>query len=286
MKTPAALAALALAWSPMAAETDPDLPQASEVLTGITVADDHPMGAYDRDSFAPSGWIDATGNGCTTREDILARDLDDETLQINGCTVEYGQTIGAYSGGPIEHVQGASEVDIEHLVAVGQAWSNGAHAWDDETRQTFYQDQDNLIAVSSTQNQAKGAQDATAYLPPNQGVYCEYAAATVYVKDKYSLAMNPAEHEFIADLLADPECAETPAAPAQALYTSDWQSHPSSPAIKFDGLPPQIITGLAVIAAAALAILVFSRKARRFTFRIGKRYTRRAVRKAIRALTR
>lgn len=290
MNTPATLAALALALAPASTDENPTPPPAIEVLADITVAEDHPMDNYDRDTFAPTGWIDTTGNGCTTREDVLARDLDNETLQIDGCTVEYGQTIGAYSGEPIEHVQGASEVDIEHVVAVGQAWRNGAHTWDETTRQTFYQDQENLIAVSAPENQTKGAKDATEYMPPNQGTYCEYAAATVYIKGKYDLAMNPAEHEFIADLLTDPECTDTPAAPAQAIYTSDWQSQPSTsqppnaaPALADQ--PSQLNIWVTVITAGIALILILSPKARKFTFRTIKRYTRRAFRKGLRAIT-
>ena len=224
MKIPAALAALGLVITPAAADTEERL--ALEVLAEATIAEDHSMDGYDRDTFAPSGWVDANNSGCTTREDILARDLED--IQLDGCTVEYGQTIGAYSGEPIEHIQGESQVDIEHVVAVGQAWRNGAYAWDEETMQAFYQDPDNLIAVSSSENRSKGDRDTTGYMPPNQGAYCTFTAAKVYVKDKYGLAMNPEEHAFITDVLEDPECEGTPAAPAQAIYTDDWSAAPTA----------------------------------------------------------
>src|SRR5690625_2259699 len=186
MKIPTALAALALAVTPAAVEANQEAPLAIEVLAELTVTEDHPMDEYNRDDFAPNGWIDTTGNGCTTREDILARDLDDETLKSTGCTVEYGQTIGAYSGEPIEHVQGASEVDIEHVVAVGQAWRNGAHTWDETTRQTFYQDQENLIAVSASENQAKGSKDASEYRSEERrvGKECRRQRSATYTKER------------------------------------------------------------------------------------------------------
>lgn len=288
MKIPAALATLGLVITPAAADTAEER-LALDVLAEITIAEDHPMDGYDRDTFAPSGWEDANDTGCTTREDILARDLED--TQIDGCTVEYGQTIGAYSGEPIEHVQGSSEVDIEHVVAAGQAWRNGAHAWDEETLQAFYQDEENLIAVSSTENQAKGDRDVTEYMPPNQGAYCTFTAATVYIKDKYDLAMNPEEHAFITDVLEDPECDGTPAAPAQAIYTDDWDTTPTadqnttdtSLASIINDTNPLLLAGIIALAILALAILAFSPRARRMLTRSVKRNARRNARRGVRS---
>lgn len=291
MKIPAALATLGLVITPAAADTAEER-LALDVLAEITIAEDHPMDGYDRDTFAPSGWEDANGTGCTTREDILARDLED--TQIDGCTVEYGQTIGAYSGEPIEHVQGSSEVDIEHVVAAGQAWRNGAHAWDEETLQAFYQDEENLIAVSSTENQAKGDRDVTEYMPPNQGAYCTFTAAKVYIKDKYDLAMNPEEHAFITDVLEDPECDGTPAAPAQAIYTDDWDTTPTAGqnnttetenplAGIFTDTNPLIPIGLILAGILALAALALFPGARRMLTRSIKRNARRTARNAFRS---
>lgn len=268
MKIAAALTALGLAITPAAADTT-DEPLALDVLAQIDIIEDHPMDGYDRDAFAPSDWIDANGSGCTTREDILARDLED--TQLDGCTVEYGHTIGAYSGEPIEHIHGESQVDIEHVVAVGQAWRNGAHAWDEETMQAFYQDEENLIAVSSTENQTKGDRDVTEYRPPNQGAHCTFTAAKVYIKDKYDLAMNPEEHAFITDVLEDPECEGTPAAPAQAIYTDDWDTN------------PLLLAGIIAAALLALAVLAFSPRARRMLTRSVKRNARRNARRGVRS---
>ncbi|MGP9587226.1 GmrSD restriction endonuclease domain-containing protein [Micrococcaceae sp. AOP34-BR2-30] len=288
MKILAALTALGLVITPAA--TDPTEERlALDVLTEIAISEDHPMDDYDRDAFAPSGWVDATGSGCTTREDILARDLDN--THIEGCTVEYGQTIGAYSGEPIEHVQGSSEVDIEHVVAVGQAWRNGAHSWDEESKRLFYQDPENLIAVSSTENRSKGDRDATEYMPPNQGAYCAFTAATVYIKDKYSLSMNPEEHAFITDVLEDPECETTPAAPAQAIYTSDWDASPEQNNTRdterslseiVDDTSPLILIGLILASALLITTLALSPSARRMLTRTIKNSTQRKARSAVR----
>lgn len=294
MKTKtAALATVSLVLIPasaaQAAETDQR--PALDVLDEITVAEDHHMDDYDRDAFAPDGWVDANGTGCTTREDILARDLDEDTLSLDGCTVEYGTTTGAYSAAEIEHAQGDSQVDIEHVVAIGQAHRNGAHEWDEDTMEEFYQDPENLIAASSSENQSKGARDVTEYMPPNQGAYCEFAAATVYIKDKYDLAMNPDEHTVISDVLQDPECENTPAAPAQALYTSDWDAEPTATNTNTDNpisdllenTNPWILAGIAALVLIVIATLIASPRARRSLGRAAKRSARRAARRGTRS---
>lgn len=290
MKLLTALAAITLTATPTA-ETEP--PAALDVLENITIAEDHPMDGYDRETqFAPSGWTDTTGNGCTTREDILARDLDQNTIVTDDCTVEYGQITDAYSGTTIEHNNGSSQVDIEHVVAVGQAWRNGAHAWDNDTRQQFYQDQENLIAVSASENQAKGSKDASEYLPEDQSSYCQFAASTVYIKDKYDLNMNPAEHQTLEGILTTPECKDAQAAPAQSIYTTDWRT-PSTAAPAEDNqntltslpnLPPLALAGLIAVLALILTVLVTSRKARKGATRILKRQAKRSIRKGLRSL--
>lgn len=278
----------ALTAAPAAAATDTAERLAVDVLDTIEVQEDHPGDDYDRDSYAPSGWIDANQSGCTTREDILARDLDPETLSVDGCTVTYGTTTGAFSGEEIEHVQGASNIDIDHLVAISQAERNGAHAWDAETRQEFYQDPDNLLAVSSSENQSKSDRDASEYLPPNQGAYCAYAAGITFVKDKWELTMNPAEHGVISDILTDPECEGTPAAPAQALYTEDWTEAPEAANGSANPLEdltdeitgnPLIITGIVAALAALIALLVIFPKLRRTITRSARRSVTRRVRR-------
>lgn len=280
------LLAPAAAVTPAAAQTQ-ETP-ALEVLERIEVREDHSDEDYDRESYAPSGWVDANGSGCTTREDILARDLDPETISVDGCTVEYGSTTGAFSGEEIEHIQGASAVDVDHLIAISQAHRNGAYAWDDETKQEFYQDPDNLIAVSSSENQSKSDRDASEYLPPNQGAYCAYAGATIFVKEKWSLSMNPAEHEVITDILNDPECEGTPAAPAQALYTEDWTEAPDAATgtgNPFDDVldeitgNPLIIAGIVAALAAVITLLIIFPKLRRSIFRGARRSVKRSVRR-------
>ena len=150
-------------------ESSQDYRPAVEVLDALEVVEDVDMDDYDRPARFGGEWTDVDGTGCTTREDILIRDLDPETISVDGdCRVEYGEATDPYTAENMEHVLGQSEVDIEHVVAAGQAWRNGADEWDDETREAFYQDKDNLVAVSSSANQSKSDSDVAEWLPENQ----------------------------------------------------------------------------------------------------------------------
>lgn len=232
---------------------------------------------YDRDEFAPSDWIDADGTGCDTHEDVRMRDFDPDTIVVDGdCRVLFGEMQGPYLGERIEYNRyGNRDVDTEHVVAVAQAWRNGAYDWDEETKQEFYQDKDNLVMVDESENGTKSSDDITSYLPPNQGVHCEFAATKVFVKDKYDLAMNQDEYGLIQGILNDPECDGTPAAPAQAMVTSDWESAPEAgsntggdsalPDFVEDQEPGfwAIAGGIALVVLIAVARMFFRPKRRR-----------------------
>lgn len=212
--------------------TDQDHRPAIEVLEDLEVAEDGHMDGYDRPERFGGEWTDFDGTGCTTREDILIRDLDPETISVDGdCGVEYGEATDPYTGQNMEHVLGDTDVDIEHVVAAGNAWRSGADEWDDETRREFYQDKDNLVAVSSAANQAKGDDDVAQPngLPENQALYCDFVGTQAFVKDKWGLAVNPAEHAAMERILSTGDCEDTLAAPAESLMHGE-QSEPTSEA--------------------------------------------------------
>lgn len=193
---------------------------ALDVLERIDIAPDGTMDTYERSDWG-SSWTDADGTGCDTRNDILARDLDPDTLSVrDDCAVEYGEGLDPYSGEPMEHILGESQIDIEHVVAVGQAHRDGGADWTEQQKRDFYQDKENLLAVSASENRSKGSRDASEYMPPNQGIYCEFVGTKIYVKDKYGLTMNQQEHDVINDVLSTPECDRAAAAPAQAMTGS------------------------------------------------------------------
>lgn len=299
------LVATTLATAPTAAATSQDQQprEAIDVLQSIEVADDGSMDGYDRDTDFGGEWTDTDGNGCDTRDDIMARDLDDETLEIgaDGCSVEAGSTTGAYTGETIETTGDGTSIHIEHVVAAGQAWRNGADDWSQEKRKSFYQDPANLMIADAGENMSKSDEDVTEYMPPNAAAHCQFVGTTVYVKAKYDLAMNPDEHQMIAEVLDDPACEGTPAAPAASLYSEGWETA-EAPAAGGDEQSPVaagadnitgggslsgVLTNPAVlgIGAAVLVVLgalLFFSGGRRLLSRTLKTTARRTVRSALR----
>src|SRR5699024_5361087 len=142
--------------------------------------------------------------------------------EADDCRLIFGTATDPFSGQFIEHDRDAEDFgrtpfDIDHIVPIGEAHRSGAADWDDQTRQEFYQDKDNLLAVDAAQNRAKSDADVNNYLPPNQALYCDYVATHVYIKDKYDLTMDQAEYDVAASVLADDECHNTVAQPAVAM---------------------------------------------------------------------
>jgi hypothetical protein len=174
-------------------------------LAGLPVKGRAPKTGYERDLFG-SGWGDPDRNGCDTRNDVLARDLTGETFKpgTRDCVVAAGTLADPYSGTAIEFVrgQGTSEaVQIDHVVAVSDAWQKGAQAWDDGARVAFYNDPLNLLAVDGPLNGQKGDGDAATWLPPNRGFRCAYVARQIAVKTSYDLWVTAAERDAMARIL-------------------------------------------------------------------------------------
>jgi hypothetical protein len=162
-----------------------------------------PKTGYSRDEFGPP-WTDDVnvpggGNGCYTRDDILRRDLTDVISQ--GCIVLSGTLHDPYTGTTISFHRGSPSVQIDHLVALEDAWQTGAQQLDLQTRQNFANDPANLQATDGPTNQQKGDGDAATWLPPSKAYRCTYVARQVDVKALYGLWVTPAEHDAIAKLL-------------------------------------------------------------------------------------
>ena len=109
------------------------------------------------------------------------------------CETESGTLTDPYSGHPIDFVRGATSVDIDHVVALDDAWVTGAFAWNDDTKVGFANDPLNLLAVDYSLNRQKGSGDAATWLPPLKSYRCAYVARQIAVKAKYRLWVKPAE---------------------------------------------------------------------------------------------
>jgi hypothetical protein len=166
-------------------------------LAALPVKGRAPRTGYERELFGQA-WADVDRNGCDTRNDVLARDLAERTVKpgTNGCVVLAGTLQDPYGGDVVRFVRGAatsSDVQIDHVVALSDAWQKGAQAWDPATREAFANDPANLLAVDGDLNQAKGASDAATWLPPHRPYRCRYVMRQVDVKAAYGLWVTRAE---------------------------------------------------------------------------------------------
>ncbi len=157
-------------------------------------------------------------NGCDTRNDVLRRDLAGTTLKpgTHGCVVLTGTLVDPYTGGRIAFVRGqgtSQAVQVDHVVALADAWQKGAQTWDEETRERFANDPLNLLAVDGPTNASKGMGDTATWLPPARGFRCAYVARQVAVKRSYDLWVTRAERDAMRRVLAT--CPDEPL-PARA----------------------------------------------------------------------
>ena len=179
---------------------------AAAALATLPVKGRAPKTGYDRDQFGQA-WADVDRNGCDTRNDILKRDLESETFKpgTRDCVVLTGTLNDPYTGKTIafKRGQGTSEaVQIDHVIALSDAWQKGAQQLSPEARKSLGNDPLNLMAVDGRTNQGKGDGDAATWLPPVRSYRCTYVARQVAVKAKYRLWVTQAEHDAIAGILA------------------------------------------------------------------------------------
>ncbi|MER6424897.1 HNH endonuclease family protein [Streptomyces sp. NPDC001137] len=167
----------------------------------LTVKGRAPKTGYSRDRFG-AAWADTDSNSCDTRDDILKRDLDDVKFTGGTCKVSYGVLESdPYSGQKVTYRRGRSLVDIDHLVALSDAWQKGAKYWNASKRIALANDPLNLLAVDASANRSKGDGDTATWVPPNKAYRCTYVAAQVAVKKKYGLWVTAAEKSAMEKVL-------------------------------------------------------------------------------------
>ena len=187
-----------------AAEQQPGL--ATAVLETLPVKGRAPKTGYTRDQFGQA-WADVNRNGCDTRNDILKRDLTDVVYKpgTRNCVVASGTLVDRYSGEVINFVRGnvsSMEVQIDHVVALSNAWQTGAFKLTADQRKALANDPLNLFAVKGSLNQQKSDGDAATWLPPLKSFRCTYVAQQIAVKAKYSLWVVPPEKIAMVAILA------------------------------------------------------------------------------------
>ncbi len=160
---------------------------------------------YRRDEFGPA-WADVDGNGCRTRDDILARDLTKVKTE-DGCKVLSGVLKDPYTGKTIKFTFGektSQAVQIDHIVSLSGAWKGGAYKWDDERREQFANDPANLLSVSGAVNASKSDKGPAKWMPRNagnRGFDCEYAIRHTHILANYGLTAPSADIEMLRGTL-------------------------------------------------------------------------------------
>jgi len=178
--------------------------RADDVLATIAVKGRGPKTGYSRLEFG-SRWADVDRNGCDTRDDVLNRDLVAKEWRpgTRGCVVIAGVLHDPYTGERLAFTKAdAAAVQIDHVVALSDAWQKGAAQWDAPRRRAFANDPLNLLAVDGPTNERKGDGDAATWLPPQRSYRCRFVARQVAVKAKWHLSVTPAEHDAIERVLA------------------------------------------------------------------------------------
>ena len=205
---------------------------ALEQLESIQIKGRAPKTGYDRDQFGPA-WADVDHNGCDTRNDILARDLTAVVYKdgTKECVVASGTFADPYTGTTISFVRGnttSTAVQIDHIVALSDAWQKGAQQLSAEERRQLANDPLNLMAADGPANGSKSDSDAASWLPQNKSFRCAYVARQTAVKAGYSLWMTQAEHDAIAAVLAS--CPDEPVPTADALPAAGVAAEAAPPA--------------------------------------------------------
>jgi DNA uptake protein ComE-like DNA-binding protein len=188
---------------------------------------------YDRALFPH--WLDVNGTGCTTRQDMLfATVIGFPQVDVfDRCVIVEGDWYSVYDG--ITHAGQPGDLDVDHVVALAEAWDSGAWAWSDTTRRRFANDPDNLLVVTASSNRSKADRDVGEWRPVRRDAWCLTATITVRVKVRYGLTADEREAQALTDMLAtcdEPGTLTTPVpatvvSPAPPVATTPTTSTPT-----------------------------------------------------------
>ncbi|NEC09302.1 HNH endonuclease family protein [Streptomyces sp. SID7909] len=177
--------------TPIAAST------ARTYLSELTVKAEGSSSGYSRDKFPH--WITQSG-ACDTREVVLKRD-GTNVSQNSSCAATSGSWYSEYDGATWT---ASSDVDIDHMVPLAEAWRSGASSWTNAQRQAYANDltRPQLIAVTDNVNQSKGDKDPASWMPPRAAYKCTYVRAWIHVKHYYNLSVDSAEKSALQSALS------------------------------------------------------------------------------------
>ncbi|CAN1536759.1 Domain of unknown function DUF1524 [Mycobacteriaceae bacterium] len=209
---PTSISALPSSALPTPAPTAPGDPArfdtAREQLKRLEVRGWDRTSDFKRSQFGKA-WSDDVNvefghNGCNTRDDILRRDLKNLVVRPRTCYAQTGTLVDPYTGETIAFTRGpdtSNAVEIDHVVALADAWYKGARSWDPQRRLDFANDPRNLLAVSPKANFDKAFRDAASWLPPNEAFRCDFVARQIEVKTAYGLWLAAKEKKAMEAVL-------------------------------------------------------------------------------------
>lgn len=217
--------------TPSVTAAKPGQDTALAILAALPIKGRAPKTGYDRALFGQA-WADVDRNGCDTRNDILQRDLQAESFKpgTRDCVILTGTLHDPYTGRDIAFKRGqttSAEVQIDHVVALSDAWQKGAQQISTTDRERLANDPLNLLAVDGPANQQKSDGDAATWLPANKPFRCQYVARQVAVKHNYRLWVTQAEHDAIAGILSGCKGQKVPAAASPDM---NWEPKGAVPA--------------------------------------------------------
>lgn len=197
-----ALVVLSVAVVMRIADGSDDAPPAVVgTVEDLLIAPESPDTGYDRALF--DHWIDEDGDGCNTREEVLiAESTSPAQVDPFGCRVLAGDWVSTYDGYTTDD---PAELEVDHVVALAEAWRSGASRWSDERRRAFANDLTEagaLQAVTAAMNRSKADKDPAEWQPPNRAAWCDFARAWVRVKLRWALSADPAEQRALLNMLS------------------------------------------------------------------------------------
>jgi hypothetical protein len=189
------VAAATVSPEPKQTETATQKPAAEltalqELISQLVVAAEQGAG-YDRDLFRH--WIDADGDGCNTRREVLIAEAKIQPNVAGDCDLIGGEWYSVYDQ---VTTTDPSDFDVDHFIPLKEAWDSGAYAWSSDKRKEFANDLGfggSLIAVTASSNRSKSDRDPTDWLPVNIGYHCSYVTTWVKVKIRWGLTVDSAE---------------------------------------------------------------------------------------------
>ncbi len=178
---------------------------APELLQLVSLSPEANSSTYKRDAF--KHWVDADGDGCDTRQEVLISESLTKAKMKGACSVSSGRWVSVYDNKPFTN---PSLLDIDHFIPLKEAWESGASNWDSEKRMEFANDLDfsgSLIAVSASSNRSKGDRDPSQWAPSDKNYACAYAVTWIQVKYRWGLSVDSAEQKSLSTMLK--KCSKT-----------------------------------------------------------------------------